>query len=633
MVEEDARYLFKIVVVGDGSVGKTSLITRFVEGRFSESYIMTIGVSFFAKEVQVGGITVALQIWDMVGQDRFKFMASSLFKGCKGVVLMFDLAKESTFKPSILNWIDTIFKYTGRVPIVLIGNKVDLENSREVDSDSAKQIASKLGCPYIETSAMTGENINEVFQQLTKLLLQHEGIQEKLEQFEVIESQMTTSAVSEIYSKENKWAIKPEQAKILGELESLIKKDIPRVSKLTGEIVAVSVKDDEVEGLVLNNCGLKALPEILCQLKSLETLDLSGNQLNELPNCFGNLESLQELDLSNNQLQTLPENFGNLKLLINLNFYFNHLENLPSSFKELEALEILNLSFNQLTIFPETLLNLTSLQFIGLRNNQLTKLSTGLWKLKQLKDIQSLGNPWDEDWKEIVKNDVPTILDFCRKHDTITVFCSHAEADVHSNLIEIKKLAKYLGEQEEIYKVYYSEEAIQGGMEFEEFMRTYVPISQVLLFFATEKSLNSTPCQFELQLALDNQIPIIPILGPNLKWQDLNQIALNEPTGEPFHLAEVKGLNYFDKVRVFGAELYAHIHELKRALNLFDKGQIQIDQLKLELIELFTGYFKSNEYNSLIKDNFNVIKEIFLKYKRGSLPFQALARKLFEILE
>ncbi|MFX1296211.1 MAG: GTP-binding protein [Promethearchaeota archaeon] len=630
--EKDQRRL-KLVVIGDTGVGKTSLIRRFVEGWFSESYVMTIGANFFSKTVQAGDTTINLLIWDMMGQERFKFMASSYFKGTDGALVLFDLTHATTFKPSIFNWLDMMFKYTGRIPIILIGNKVDLVYLQEVRTEDAEEFAAKLMCSYVETSAKSGYNVDEAFQKLVTIILEGEGIQEKFELIQEKEIQLTTAPVREEIKTDNKWGVKSAQAEILAELENIINQDIPRVNKLRGKIIGAMVEKDDLVGLALYNCGLKIAPESICQLLSLKYLDLSRNQLKELPKSFGHLTSLQELDLSNNQLKSLPENFGNLQLIINLNLYFNQLEALPNSFKDMKSLEILNLSYNQLTSFPEVILNLKSLQFIGLRSNQLTELPMGLWHLNNLEDIQLGGNPWKGDWKEIVKNDVPTIFDYCRKHDNITIFCSHAEADFHSHLIEIEKIARLLSEQEEIYKVYYSEEAIQGGMNFEEFMRKYVPISHVLIFFATKNSLKSKPCQFELQIALDNQIPIIPILGPHLGWSDLNQVALLEPTGEHFQLAEVKGLPYLDNISVFSAELYKHIYDLKRTINLFDKEQIQIDQFKLEFAEFFTDFIKSNTYNIFIKENFNKIRTIFMKFKQGSISFPMLVKKLFEILD
>ena len=293
-------------------------------------------------------------------------------------------------------------------------------------------------------------------------------------------------------------------------------------------------------------------------------------------------------------------------------------------------MEILNLSYNQLAFLPETIMNLEQLQFLGLQSNRLTELPVELWHLKHLEDIQLDGNPWEGEWKEIVKNTISEIFNYCRKRDAVTVFCSHAEVDYHNNLINIPEISQYLYDQEEIYKVYYSEEAILGGMKFEEFMRKYVPLSHVILFFATENSLNSKPCNFELQLALNNQIPIIPILGPKIKWENLNQISLVKSTGEPLQLGGIKGVQYLSDINTFGKELYNHIYELKRKINLFDKEEMLIDQLKLEFTESFIDFMKSDEFHSLIKSNYNEIKEVFTKFKNQSITFSNLVENIFK---
>ncbi len=310
--------------------------------------------------------------------------------------------------------------------------------------------------------------------------------------------------------------------------------------------------------------------------------------MEELPESFGNLTLLEELDCNNNQLEQLPVNFGNLQFLINLNLYFNKISNISSSFQELKSLEILSLSYNQLPSLPDSITYLEQLQFLGLTSNRLTRLPMKLWHLKNLDEIHLDGNPWEGEWKQVVKNNVSEIFDYCRRHDAITVFCSHAEADFQSNMINIPDTSRYLSEQEEIYKVYYSEEAIQGGMNFIDFMRKYVPLSHILLFFATQNSLISNPCKFELQLALDNQIPIIPILGPKLKWENLNQISLFNSTGEPFQLGEIKGILYQNDSLGFGEELYTHIYELKHNINLFDKEEMQIESLSWNLQNFLT---------------------------------------------
>ncbi|MFX1255417.1 MAG: leucine-rich repeat domain-containing protein [Promethearchaeota archaeon] len=717
----------KIILIGDGAVGKTSLIRRFMDRRFEQHYLMTLGTDFHIKEIELENTIVKLQIWDFAGQQWHKFIQGSFYRGTAGALVLFDLTRTETFNPSIINWLDVMQKSTGRIPIVLTGNKVDLADDIEVMESDAVAFASKLSCPYVETSAKTGANVDEAFQKLINVILESRGIQDKIEGEKdrpVDSAVLPSSPLAEMTRSDNKWGVKPEQAKILEELEKIIKQTIPRVSELRWDTLGIKLEDDEVIGLGLYNCGLTELPEVLNQLnslkelmiyknplktisnftfnlkslqtlglgqtqikkfpvslknlkllknlslnenkistiphfigelkslehlnltgnqleslpeeigklKSLQTLDLSGNRLDKLPNSFGQLELLREVDLSSNQLVDLPENFGNLRLLINLNLYFNQLNNLPKTLQTLESLQLLNLSYNHLSFFPESVLSLKTLQFIGLANNNLTKLPMSLWRLTNLEEIQLDGNPWDGEWKEVASNTIEVLFDYCRKHDTITIFCSHAEADYHSGRVKLEQIANYLVDQEEIYQVYYSEEAIQGGMNFEEFMRKYVPVSHLLVFFATKQSLKSGPCKLELQLAIDNQIPIIPILDPSLKWQDLNRIKLTEPTGESFQLAKVKGLTYKDDIAVFGAELYKHIYEFKRSINLYNKEQIRIDQFKLAFAELLNDFIKSKDYNDIITKNYPSIRELYNQFKTNKISFPQLTQKIFELI-
>ncbi|MFX0065164.1 MAG: GTP-binding protein [Candidatus Hermodarchaeota archaeon] len=727
MMEKKEAFSFKIILIGDGGVGKTSLIRRFIDRKFEAHYLMTIGTNFHMKDIKLENTLVKLQIWDFAGQQWHKFIQGSFYRGTAGAIVMFDLTRTETFNPSIINWLDVMQKSTGRLPIVLTGNKVDLTDEIEVMKSDAVAFASKLACPYVETSAKTGENVDVAFQKLINSILRSKGIQgtfepEKDRLMEL--SELTSSRTAEIMRFDNKWGVKPEQAKILEELEKLLNQTIPNVTELRWDTLGIKIEDDEVIGLGLYNCGLTEIPDVLNQLnslkelmiyknplnnvsnfvfnlpslqtlglgqtqieefppslnhmkllknlslnenklttipsvigelqslehlnlmgnqidslpeeigklKSLQTLDTSGNRLRNLPNSLGQLESLREIDLSSNQLANLPENFGNLRLLINLNLYFNQLNTLPLTFQTLESLQLLNLSYNHLSVFPEAILSLKALQFIGLANNNLTKLPMSLWRLENLEEIQLDGNPWESDWKNIVNNTVEVLFDYCRKHDTITVFCSHAEADYHSGWIKLEQIANYLVDQEEIYQVYYSEEAIQGGMNFEEFMRKYVPASHLVVFFATRQSLKSVPCKLELQLAIDNQIPIISILGPRLKWQDLNRIKLVEPTGEPFQLANVKGLTYTDDVEVLGAELYKHIYEFKRSINLYNKDQIRIDQFKLEFAELLNDFIKSKDYNDTINEHYPRIKELYSQLKTDKILLPQFIQKIFELI-
>jgi acetylornithine deacetylase/succinyl-diaminopimelate desuccinylase family protein len=175
MTPKHEEYAFKIVVTGDGGVGKTSLIVRLTENRFSEDYKMTLGTSFAAHTLNVGDSIVTLQVWDLGGQPSFSHLRSFFYQGSKGGIIVFDLTDAKSFK-NVSTWQKDLFNVCGEVPIVLIGNKNDLASERVVSQQEAERLARSLGAPYIETSAKTGDKVSAAFQSIARRLL---GIEEK----------------------------------------------------------------------------------------------------------------------------------------------------------------------------------------------------------------------------------------------------------------------------------------------------------------------------------------------------------------------------------------------------------------------------------------------------------------------
>lgn len=162
-------YHFKIVVCGDPSVGKTSTILRFTDHAFMRTYIPTLGVSISEKNIKADNDYVNLILWDIAGQSKFELMRRHFYKGLEGVILIFDLTNPKSFE-SISNWYNDIVKNTKMVTEDLIGfilgNKEDLIDDRKVPAESAKEIAQELHLEYIETSALTGKNVEESFYKL-----------------------------------------------------------------------------------------------------------------------------------------------------------------------------------------------------------------------------------------------------------------------------------------------------------------------------------------------------------------------------------------------------------------------------------------------------------------------------------
>ena len=165
--------VFKVIAVGDGSVGKTSITIRFCEGKFSQEYLMTIGANFGVKQQTISfgeeAKDIKLQIWDTGGQERFSPIRELYYKGALGALVVFDVTNRESFD-HIPNWYSEIRKNISNIPITLIGNKIDLPN-RSVTLEEGVTLARKMASPYRETSARTGERVYEVFAELSYRIL------------------------------------------------------------------------------------------------------------------------------------------------------------------------------------------------------------------------------------------------------------------------------------------------------------------------------------------------------------------------------------------------------------------------------------------------------------------------------
>ncbi len=165
-----ATYIFKVPVVGDGAVGKTSLIVRFTEGTFSETYKMTIGTSFAVKEIRFGSMAVKLQIWDLAGQPHFGGVRPLFYRGSTGIIYVFSVINRDSFT-NITKWMEEVGKITGKLPGVLLGNKADLVDQRVVSVEEGQALADQLGIIYVETSAKEGQNVEDSFKLLSETII------------------------------------------------------------------------------------------------------------------------------------------------------------------------------------------------------------------------------------------------------------------------------------------------------------------------------------------------------------------------------------------------------------------------------------------------------------------------------
>ena len=147
----------------DQSVGKTSIISRFMYDKFDNSYQATIGIDFLSKTMYLEDRTVRLQLWDTAGQERFRTITSSYYRGAHGIIVVFDVTDQESFN-NVKQWLNEIDRYANEsVNKLLVGNKCDLEDKRVVEEATAKAFAEEIGIPYIETSAKNATNVEEAF--------------------------------------------------------------------------------------------------------------------------------------------------------------------------------------------------------------------------------------------------------------------------------------------------------------------------------------------------------------------------------------------------------------------------------------------------------------------------------------
>lgn len=166
-----SNYIIKIVLLGEANVGKTSIVHRFVENKFRGNYKATLGVNLLKKEVDLGddGI-VSAQIWDLGGQENFKSLRKLYLEGSNGALIIFDVTSRKTFE-KLNEWIQDFRKARGDELTILIGNKNDLKSKIKITDEEARAYAEKNNMEYISTSAKTGENVEEAFKNLTRLII------------------------------------------------------------------------------------------------------------------------------------------------------------------------------------------------------------------------------------------------------------------------------------------------------------------------------------------------------------------------------------------------------------------------------------------------------------------------------
>ena len=166
MEDDNYEMMFKVVLVGDSFVGKTNIMSKYLKNEFHEDSKATVGVEFGSRQFNIEGHVVKAQIWDTAGQERYKAITSAYYKGAKGAFIVYDITRKESFE-NVTKWAEQLKSTADKnLTIIIVGNKTDLEDQRQVTSEEGQNKANSLESAFIETSAASGSNLDKAFEMM-----------------------------------------------------------------------------------------------------------------------------------------------------------------------------------------------------------------------------------------------------------------------------------------------------------------------------------------------------------------------------------------------------------------------------------------------------------------------------------
>ncbi|MFX1527415.1 MAG: GTP-binding protein [Promethearchaeota archaeon] len=379
---------FKIIVLGDYQVGKTSLINRFVFNEFSEFHYPTIGFNIIKKVVQLNNDKeINIVFWDTGGltiqKDQIK---EKIFKSVDAVIIVI----QSTINDFILaatRWYEYVkTNYEFDIPIFIISTKSDLIRQK----DTIKTQFNSL--PEFSVSAKTGNNLSESFLSMIKIIKSHYqkidySIESKYRKYNLESKEIENIERIEEFLVENYIPY------VIYNLSKLEKEGFPLLFGIDNNSFGITVKNGNITGIGLFNCNLKTLPDFLENFKFLKRITLRCNPLNKVPSVLLNLRNIEFLDLALTDLSFVPEDFGKLNKLVQLHLENNKLVLIPDSIGNLQLLKFLNLANNPISSLPTSISNLANLRDLNLEapafffKGDLKELPDNFGKLKALRKL------------------------------------------------------------------------------------------------------------------------------------------------------------------------------------------------------------------------------------------------------